>query len=470
MPRVRQKGHRRRITNSTLVRTRPAVGHDVPPIPLSGRIYRAVYGEAISDYASLSTASWSAGTTGVSGSPPVPAQFNANCLYHHYTTTDRRTTPVSAILQPIRWRISVPTTDGGTYDNWLQSIDNTGFGFVTLTDGRYQHTQKDAFGRAIAPVHTLLVSGSHAEFQDGFAQLDSFPMPVVMGYISGAVLVPPNLAAISALPYWDSAYVQVYAARHWVNGVATSAVNTDCQSLASPFWKVNVAEGDEYYLDVWYLIGSLAVRNQTGPGKQCFYIPTTLVSNGSRMIRMQISSPVRWLPEFVFSNVNFTPAYNYTEQTYQITIAGHSGWTLKGGTNGPHKMITADGWTASIGAESITWTAPGSHTHVKKIVLRWTTEIVYLEVYPNASLGVQAGPIIYKPTNDGTYRTSTTSTEFGLVNHAPMGRFAQSGTTTFDVVGWSTLAYTNANMDGFDGLVMLAGAIPTSITVTRTTR
>jgi hypothetical protein len=464
--RVRQKGDRRRASGSTLVRTLPSFRHVPPPIPAEGSITRAVYAESISDYESLSTASWSTGTTGFT------TDFHANCLYHHYTTTDRRTVPVDNILNPIRWYMAMPTTNGGTYDRWAKSRDfgASSLSVPTLNDGRYQHALDFAlYASNIAPVHTLLVSGSHAEFRDGHADLTGRPLPILCPWntlVDG--VWPPNLQSISALPAWaNSTFCTIHAARHYVNGVAVGPTEIN---PGPDFWRFAVAEGDEYYLDVWYRIYS-TTNTQTGPGKACAFIPLTRVSDGSRMIRTQVNSNLSWLPNLTFSNVDFSPAFNYKEQTFQITIAGHTGWTLKDGTDGPHKMLTDTPWTAVIQNGFIRWIAPGSHYYVKRFDFNWAQEIPYLYLYGTENLTAHSGPLIYKPRSDGTYRSSTVATGIGTINHAPMGRFAQSGTTTFDLVPWSNLPYVAANMDGFkSGLIPTSPLLPSTITVTRTTQ
>ena len=479
--RTRDRGPRRRGPNANLVRPMPSVNTPPPPIPLDGRIHRAMTPALISDYEGLSTASWSTGVTGAIGTGGAGSSWN--CWYHHVVQSDPRV-EYSVIMQPVRWSIAAPSADGGTYDFW-----NTRSGGLPgyIPQGLGGSDGSGNFGGTLGIVNKLLPTGHFAEYPSGFAELYTTlvasPCRLRQGFTN--TWTEAALQAISPTTQISGSgpQITVAAIRHRVNGTAvgTLQLNPPGNRSVTNAWRFDLVEGDTYAIDIWYRFRILPEQFATWQTRACAYIPTTLVSNGSRRYLPTLAS----LPVATFRNVNFSPAFNFKEQTYQVTVSGHTGWTLKDGSDGPHKMVTAGNWSAGIGNGQIVWRYNPQNSYCNAIVFRWDREYPTLEFYPGPSHSMWAGsrgstpPLIFRPAAAG-YRTNTTSTDFSTLGHIDAGTFTQSGTTTFNLVQLITDAVPAFLSDGtilepsypeaFDfgaGVGILNPDIPTTITLTR---
>jgi hypothetical protein len=455
-------------------------GATPPPIPLKGLMRRMMTPAAVSDYASLATATWSTGATGtISGA----ANSSWNCIYYHDTTANRRTTGINVVMNPIRWSFACPASDGGTYDFWNSSSP---LRYLQSGEGG------SSIGGFVGMSDTFLVSGHWQSLQDGFAELAKLPLDEqgAQAYprsciASGTDFAEATLEAIAAATErCANGTMSIEAIRHRVNGsaVGTLQMNPPRNRDITDAWRVSISEGDTYEIDVWYRLKFTPNASYpTSAGKQCWYIPTTRVSNGSRRAFGVTAN----YPLAVFRNLDYSPAFNYTTHTYNITISGHSGWTLKDGTDGPHKMISSTGWTAYIQNGTIIWEPTDKTGYLYGIVLRWNREIPQIEFWPgplSSYFGSSAGsnqPVFYRPATSG-YRASTTSTDYSTVTHAPMASFNQSGSTDF--------GYVEASLDRSSGLegafgddllfpegwsssaVTVFEDLPTQITISRTTQ
>lgn len=459
---VRTRGPRRRGDNHQLVRSVPTVRRTPPPIPLLGYIDRTMKLEAVADYAGLSDTAWTSGTTGNYGGV---ANTSWNALYHHFVVPNRRDDTLVYVMDPIRWSTDAPASNGGTYDWWYgASPIFAWYSAGTVDLGRMAISQK------------ILASASHGAPAEGY--LVAWVPSQLIGY-------PSNwsgwatLAGISGNGVLGSTY-RIAAIQHRVNGVAVGSLQLSPPSspTVGEAWRVSISSGDTYEIDIWYEIKYTA-NPYLSPiaGKCCLVALQTLVSNGSR--RPPLSGmPTGWRPQIQFRNVNWNTAFDRLIHTYNITIAGHVGWTLKGGSDGPHKMITGDGWVANIGSGGIRWTAPSSHQYVESFLIDWTTEIPRISLKPKdlllAALGWSgwAGHVIsYRPRNSGDYRESTVGSDWGAtaINSAPCGVFSQSGSTTWDLVGKSTTE-GQVFLDGYRGFVSTIADLPLTITTSRTSQ
>lgn len=445
-------------------------GATPPPIPLFGNIQRMMIPTAIADYEGLATASW---TSGVTGNFAGAANSSWNCLYYHATTSNAQTNPISAIMQPIRWSIACPPTSGGRYDWWvtpasnrhtlqyLANVVNDGSGTIALSTGN------------VGMNETLLTSTHFAEFKEGFAELVVLPLwNVNFGRYPGASYTETTLNAISAITYTPTPLASIHAIRHRVNGTAvgTLQIQPPVNRTFTDAWRVDISPGDSYEIDVWYKLNTASTALPSA-AKAYWYIPTTRVLNGSRRPTVQVPN----FPMAVFRNVNFSPAFNYTEQTYNVTISGHSGYTLKDGSDGPHKMVSGGGWTASIQNGRIEWTKSVANGYVNKIAFDWARELPHLEFWigPLHSLwGGVSRPIYYRPSVSG-YRSSTQAIDIGTITHSQMASYNQAGTSDFFQV-----ATSQPFRPGSDQLIegrtgpppSFATDLPTMITISRTTQ
>lgn len=458
---VRTRGPRRRGDSHNLVRSVPAHHQPVPPQPLIGYIERTMKAETLADYESISDTSWTSGTTGNFQSY---ADTSWNCLYHHFVVSDRRTDNLTWIMDPIRWSLDAPAASGGTYDWWW---DN-GFG------ARYSWHNGGTGGLfgAMAIVDTLLVSPSHAEPNEGFLQVSDLYYVLQPIGNQGAAFSWQTINAISGATVLYCSW-RIYAVRHRVNGAAVG--NLEFFPPASPNvgtkWRFPCSAGDSYELDVWYEITYKANPSlTTGTGKCCLVLPQTRVFNGSRRTGIQMPPHVK--PYVKFTNVNFNTAFDRLIHTYELSKTGAPGWTLKGGTDGPHPMITADGWTAEFHDGMIVWTAPADHLWVAAIRLFWRAEIPYIALSPGPSLrsslswSLSGGEIYYRPLSSGDYWATTVSTDLGTITHSPNGVFDQAGTTTWSLVTNSQTQNTGY-LDGKTGIAPLNFNLPSSFVTSR---
>ena len=468
---VRSRGPRRRGDQRTLVRPMPVFNTPPPPIPLGGQIRRLMTPSFIADYEGLATASWTAGVTGNIG---TAASSSWNCQYHHVVRTNPRV-EYNVILPPVRWQIAAPSSNGGTYDFWN-----------TRTGGRAGYIpQGSVGGGTIGISDKLLPSGHFAEYPNGFAELLEFPFPPGCRRSTTAVNVWLESALQAISPGTEISAtgptISIAAIRHRVNGTAVGSLTLDPPGSrwATTAWRFDLVEGDSYAIDIWYRFRIFA-QQLFQPTKACAYIPTTRVSNGSR----RVLPTILFAPVAVFQNINYSPAFNFAEQTYSVTVSGHSGWTLKDGSDGPHKMISSGSWSAGIGNGEIVWKFVPANGYCDAIVFRWNREQPHVEFYPgplHSSWGGSASatsPLIFRPAAAG-YRTSTTSTDFSTLGHIDAGTINQAGSTTYNLVQSITDARANIISGSYfepefpeafefgAGVGILNEDVPTSITLTR---
>lgn len=380
--------------------------HCDPPTILPGKIYRFVYPSFPADYAAIATASWSIGTSGNTSQ-------NFNCRYVTLTTPNRRATSATIITDPVRYSIYGPASDGGTFDYWYNY--STGSVLKKLQFGQ---------GNGLSPITDgMIPAASHAEWVGGQLSLSSVPVPAVTN------TTEPSLYNADGIPHTLS----MYAFAHRVNGSIVGAVKTYPFTAAD--YICTIADGDSYEVDVWYKLAftaSLSLPATSGFVNR--WMHTTRVSNGSRFLTIG-TFPSYFL---AFENANFSPAFNITSQTYEISISGQTGWTLLDGSNGPIAVQTYSGhWNGSVSDGSAEISRVNTLKPVEKIVLEWNKEIAHVTVHTPASFFASAGRYIYRSTTAASeYRTSTTSTDFGAINHTWYGIFNQSGTTVFEYVPW----------------------------------
>ena len=462
------------------------LGHNrVIPTPYIGRMYRTMTPAVIADYEGVADTSWSTGATGnITGSLVANSSFN--CIYHHFTVANQRTSSATYIMQPIRFTCDMPATPGATYDYWakLPSENRCAWGI-------FSGNAQPGLG-AMAVIDTFLVAASHAQFEDSIAKLINIAVPVQCQRRIAAVndFAETTLEAIAPTVQASGGDIRLSVAylRHRVNGSAVGTLQTvspnDITSTGVVFTGrecaviTPIVAGDTYELDVWYKIQYVPAMNMpTNSGKVCYYIPTTRVSSGTRRRKANGANNDSF-PWVILENVNYSPNFSRSEHTYNITLNGHAGWTLKDGSNGPHKMIGTGGWTFQSVDGYLKWKAPSTTDWVSEIELKYDREIPHISL----KLGAEFAAILpgreklyYRPANSGDYNTQTVSTDEGTINHAPCGVFNQGGSTTFNLVTWSTLVDPTASYGTYNdgrksgGLLPTYIEVPTTITLSRTT-
>lgn len=489
--------------------TQLTLGGGVTPIPFFGEFYRYFKASSIADYESIATATWSTGTTG--------GTDNWNCIYTHQTVNSPQADEIDLIMNPIRFEIDAPASNGGTFD-WLNETAYGTFPYPKAShDGRYGLAR---FSGRVGidsgtgelnefeqhPTHTmgihnkLLQTNSHAVFQQDrmthvysdlgpvlpIRPLVAQPSPVTTWVESTLNAIQPTYRDLGA-----NFTCTAYRVQHYVNGSLSGPLH---ESGATWQHVDSVALNDGYHFDVWFRIRYRAgTVFSTGPHRGCKYFPTTKVSSGTRRFVYQHPTAnsgygQTWIPFVRFRNLDYSPNFNNQEQTYSITISGHTGWTLHGGSN-TLVLRNGTGLSASIGGGSITMSVDSnnpSYQWWEQLTLKWDQEIPVLSIVPGQLLrdatGLNAGSaylgIQYAPQDSSDYRESVTSTDFGSINVGPAGTFTQDGTTTFDLIEWSavfdsSVAFTNLRTlysnTAADTLLPTTPdpAVPTSISVTR---
>lgn len=432
---------------------------------LEGRIYRFVYPSFPADYAAIATASWSSGTTG-------NATEDFNCRYVTLTTPDQRATSTELITDPVRWAVYGPASDGGTFDYW---VANSGANATYLRNHQFIPAFK------IPVTDGMLPSASHADWVAGeLALVASDP------FTGTGLPVPTSARTTEPNLYNGSAIVSgmtIYAFAHRVNGSVVGGVNVT--PFADADYVCPISYGDTYELDIWYKMTFTASASYPATaGTFNRWLHTTRVSNGSRRISNSLlPAGLRYV--LSFRNVNFSPSFDPETQTYQISISGHSGWTLLSGSNGPMTIQNYTGvWFGNVGSGFAELFRDVSASHpIYTIRLTWSSEIALVAVqlwsdqfyYNNYG----AWPTYYyrSTTASPAYRTQTSSTDLGDVSHTNHGYFNQSGTTVFEYIPWnvgvvgsyiqsliSDGAYSNAS------LPTKPAELPQTITFTRIAR
>ena len=425
-----------------------------PPPVLLGRIYRFVYPSFPADYAGIATASWSSGTTG------NPTE-DFNCRYVTLSTPNRRETSAEIITNPVRFSIYGPASDGGTFDYWLVS------GITGATQLRSY--QFGAFDMGRHPVTDgMLPPGSHAEWLDGELSLDltqsAIPVPAI------AQTTEPNLYNVAALSH----SITVHAFAHRVNGTIVGSVHIAPFTTAD--YMCSITDGDSYEVDIWYKLAFTASLGLPATyGYVNRWMHTTRVSNGSR----RLTKGGRPSYMINFQNANFIPAFNVNTHTYQVSIAGHTGWTLLSGSNGPITVTTYAGvWIGAVSDSFAQLRSMGSHP-VFSITLNWNSEVAFVvvQLQQQGAFEPRRWYLYRSTTASQEYRTQTESTDIGLVDHAQYGFFNQASTTVFEYVDWNTgFVYASIFRGLHDGVYSNASIptkpaeLPDTITFTRIAR
>ena len=400
---------------------------DAPAVSTYGEIWRFYRAAAISDYAGISDATWSAGTTG----HPV---VDTNCLYHHFQTPNIRTTAVFNILNPIRWSPMTPSGDGGRLDVWAE----TGLGY---------HAANDKQQGLVGMRRGFIPRNWHCRFRGDVAIAKFLPFPGFCVSDSGSEYEEANIEAIApAVGPWGydgssktfPVYQSIFALAHILNGRQVGPVIIGEAAAEDSSRRIRVRPDDVYEVDIWYRIGLYAqpLLVSDTPTKGCALIRQSKVSNGSEFVATQSNQVNTGSPgpaTIGFRNVDFSPSFNPEKQTFAITVTGHRGWRLAYGSNGPHKMRFGDSGelTPAVASTSIVCNID-SESPFEKLTVYWATEI------PFAVLANADYQLIYRSSLDSDqYLSASTSTDHGSIRHAPPGRFDQQATTVFELVPWS---------------------------------
>lgn len=475
--RVRERGPRRRCsTNRTLVRTIPALQQEPPPVPLSNGTSRHYQWAEVADYEGLATGSWSSSTISENPDDLLGLRRAQNVLYHHFVVANGQTDSYEAILPPIRFSPLAPASDGGVYDGW----------YKPNSSGSYQnvHRQWHPYSERIECAKAALPSDSHCEFPGGYTQINyNDPVkptnnPSGTSFGSNTTATLDTIAATTQIA--PGTIREVYRARIRVNGSPVGSLLTSLAALKAA--RITYAKGDVIEWDIWYRIRYNAVSTlNPAPRKGVIYLSTSYVT-----------SAAPWRIVATFTNLNTVPLFDFASHTYEVTIAGHTGWTLKNGSDGPHKIENDGLWTRSAySAPTVTNFGTGLRwmygSSFATMLIRTDTEVPMIffqpgSLIPSSIFGYTRGDFyFYRPANGGSsgYRKSTTkkivyTTSGGTnsnaetVNHAPSGVWDQAGTTTFDLIPWNNnlLTYIPGKGSGLSPGTT-DNWIPTTITLTR---
>jgi hypothetical protein len=356
-----------------------------------------------------------------------------------------------------------PASDGGFYDGWRKpGVSSSTLRAYSPAEG--SNNPRLEVAREVCP------SDSHCDFANGYTQ------PSAGTGVGNAFSNFGQRTALSAIAPLISECVYaspLYAFRFRVNGSPVGSLTYgNYTQLRSA--RVNASKGDIIEVDVWFRVTytpSGSAPNAAGKGVV-----------GVDVNWLATSAPIPFV--LAWSNVNMVPFFDKDLQTYEVTIAGHTGWTLKDGTDGPHKIVTGGGWTRQLFSSNASWgtgIAWENTAKSAKFWLRYDSEIPLLVFQPGSLFGSSAATIwYYRPRNAATqsYRKSTQTRNVynsdgslnaaaGTVTHAPCGPWDQAGTTVFDLIDWNSgIGGYIPGRSGFSSAPTIPEQ-PTSITLTR---
>jgi len=443
----------------------------VPPVP--GSIYRTVSPAVIADYKGISNTTWSTGTTGEA------ASLNRNIIYKYFVVTSPRTTYVQYIMPPIRWSVNVPATNGQPYDMWTApgsniSRDETTFSLAANNVGALCSTWLPASGASHVVLPTKVKSDD----------VGITVIPSGSSVVTGLRCInPPQLNFAYVWPNIDNidATVNTFPTSNQGNGLGfdwtrtykTAVILNGVEQTSRYIFPV---AGDTIQFDMWYELRHVPMsypNNNTR--KFCAAILTSYVSNASTRV-----SDARWLQ---LSGCEMAANFRETQHTYELTLNGAMTWLMPNGTT-TQAMRTWLLWVRSDAREGeIGWYHSGtlfngSHPgapYFKAINLFWKREMPYIVVTWAdafaATYGIRA-TAVYSPASDGNYLTTTVPRDEAVtITHAPMGCFNQGGTTQFNLVEWTPYGSGKVYWRGRrPGIIPVEPQVPTSVTVTRTSR
>lgn len=415
---------------------------------INANIYRTVYPSLVADYDGISTGSIGTSTTGTWYLDSV----DKNIFYALLYTSDVRSVDASEIFGPIRWKIDIPTTNGGTYDYWQSTASAYKREAAAQNGIGYSQTNSPnliGLCSTILPAsgdsHCIPPAAMNATSIGTGAVSGSFiyPLPVDSG-----VFAMPDIDALAGVDLaWKTGtnilgfYPTVYQIKDYVNGVLYDGTNPP-------------VAGDDWYRDVWYRIvfnsssTFSSLVNPLSPGRWYgIYWAESVVSNGSRRTGQ---SRVYKFADYEVGGTKF----DSSTQTYQLIAVGSHTWTFEGGTSGPEKIKTVGSWVREVfeaGPDPayLRWRYTSTFSNLVSVTLTYGQEIVLLTLEFKSSFASAKGintKISYTPKSNGNYLSSTYHTDASAtVTHCDLGTFDQEGTTEFVPVPW------DVNSSDWDG-------------------
>lgn len=387
---------------------------DAAATRLPGTIFRLMQPVAVEDYAGLSTATWQAAV--IAGN---------QSLFHHFTSPNTLTTSRWDILSPVRWSPASPADDGGRYDYFNEGFSDTVSHQSAVTQIR----------RALLPAnwHARFINGTTGLIFRSYVEPRMFPNEVGESVFGSRVYADAYLQSIApSVPIWGSsppynippapAESFVYAVQLRMNGlpVGPLLIDPDGAELSGiADVRFRPGQNDNIEFDVWYRIGIEAgLGNASAPGKGCVTLAQYNATTGSNRGLVYHAE---------FSNVDFSPEFNPSLQTFEISAAGHTGWKLLDDSNGPHRMESSGGFGSPFYGEMFLAAVP---EYAPAIRLRFGQEVAEIVIEGGSLNGRTYRPV----ANPQYYRKSVFSLDFGEINDAACGPFFQSGTTVFELV------------------------------------
>jgi hypothetical protein len=469
---VRSRGGHRRGGRWTLARSRPVPVRRIPPVPYQGQVYRPLYPTAVADYESKATASWTAANlkTRISSYSPVTfAGDEMACYVYALSVPEESTDDVEAVLDPLRYSIDMTASESGTCDYLLEGNPPSN---IQLPFDAGGPTALHAFVS-----QTLLPSSGSSHVSDGkptWLQLPNAFCPVAFeqawydygGWLPTNYTTPtPHPFNFEVVPRWarlrlngaavgnlldfedffnDRADYRGGRLAQYYNQVLVSFPSFPGQTgygLRADF-EFDFTAGDTFDIDVWWWVRHKAIP-ASGSGAKTVLACTARhrVSDGLRPYcegedhttgLFPVSgqaAPQNGRPGIWLAGLKMSDGFDPDADTYNITFS-LCDWEPGDGTSGPHKMKTADGWTAFIQSDRIRWNGPiqdgglldGQAAWFDFV---WSTEIPTLRIYIGTSVQY------YRPQNSSDYVAVVTDRHEGAITNAPCGVFNHLGTTTF---------------------------------------
>lgn len=353
-----------------------------PPIPYVGFIRRYMHATAITDYNSLSDATYT--SKQLYGS--VARNFSTgtsyygghllNCLTHTLEIPATATGEQSVIMQPIRFTIDETNSNGGTFDSWRSP---TGLDTYRAQQTQHQLFASDTLLPASGNSHVDNSNPSALYYQIGLQNGFYHMWQQAAGYeYTGGIFAPPlpqnwgirpryvqmrkNGSAYGSLidlQTWNDSYKTLtgfFYGRYTWPSTATMAWFS-LSSSVSPGWSFAWNDGDTLDFDIWmelvadpdsgqtatkYVPVSLAIDEDTSGSHQTSDYSSGWVPAGAVL---QANTPIS-TGRLQLSGLNVSVGYNPSTDTYT--------YTPDDGTAVMGKAVSTDG-TFSTDSGSLTW-------------------------------------------------------------------------------------------------------------------
>lgn len=420
-----------------------------------------MYPTQITDYESVSTASWTSENLNLHPTSPTSGEEWAAYTYQH-SVSDQSTDTDEVIMDPIRWAIDEPGSSGGDYDYEAWLAQQTGVLDTLLPSSGNSHVSDGAIPNLILP--RMQPRYSNNNLTSTIRDLDlrcvkslGATYDLAVNRVSRPRYFRIRLNGTAVGPLHDMEDLNdIYDWKLAKNYVPSSSPGAPPNGYFGGFRQggqgpspvpfadsiltytlpdtVTFSAGDTLELDVWYEVRlrPCSISPEGVGGTNICYVLRHDTANSSRVEdsdKTPFFQGATW-PLCTIMNREFSDGFDPDADTYSFNF-GSNTWYPGDGSSGAQTADDGDGWIVNVTSRDLTWNGTvQSGTHAGKsaqIYLNWGAEIAYLKV---TLFGV--GSWHYRPQNSGDYPTWVAARRGRDINNQPTGCFTWDGTTTFE--------------------------------------